>query len=670
MIKKIQLKKYRAISQVISIILLIGLTVLAGAALFMVVIPLLNSQNQIIISTSVDAVFATTEKTQLDPFIDTMTFQVSNEINEPVMIDLTTTYLYNVSNGQRLYQWQPLVNNTEPVLSGQQRGLTIEFQTPPEQNNEEFLYGQQVYAELNVTKYGQDNWSIIKSNVYNVSTANAKTIFDVSPVNHFTQSGTTVFFAALPNETIQTNLSIAIWNKGNPSEPHTKTISLDIENETFFNIDPNFKTQSVTIPASNQIGTGGVCSVGLPCVNVNFPITRVNLAAMGVNEVNEAYGALVTLSGNQFYSYTLNITAPRLVSLVLPDSLVAPGTGNGRIANSNLIYNGPYNANNSLDLSVTIWNNDTDPLDANIFLSGLNTTAFALDSPNVTSVYVPSGILPTDLSTCNTGDPCTTVTWTITRLPLKNGNQETGVIAGAYDVLIRFLEFDVGLPVVLYINGPGSEASPYIYVHSVNWSQSSKTSTVSSDVEIWDANFNVIKNAFVTATWKLPGGSTISESGSTNNKGIATFQETLVYGENILTITNVSLTGKIYDPSRNGITNNQSSYTVNANSIYVNSFSNSITKKGALQVNIVINDQTNNGISGVLVTIMWEINSVNQTNTVTATTSNSNPKGTAIFSISNPVSGTYKVYLISVVLTNYDYDSLSNNVSFPQTITV
>ena len=278
--------------------------------------------------------------------------------------------------------------------------------------------------------------------------------------------------------------------------------------------------------------------------------------------------------------------------------------------------------------------------------------------------------MPADLSTCNPGEPCTTVTWTITRLPLKNGNQNTGVAAGAYNIQIRFQEFDVGLPVVLYINGPGSEASPYIYVHSVNWSKDTKISTVSSTVEIWDANFNVIKGAEVSAIWKMPDGSTIAENGLTDNKGTITFQETLVYGVNTLTVTNVFLTGKIYDPSRNGITNNQSSYTVNSNYIYVNSFSFSTTKKGDLQASMVINDQTDSGISGVSVTIMWEINGVNQTSTVTATTQTSNPKGTAYFTINSPISGTYKIYLINVFLTNYDYDSTSNNVTFPQTTTV
>ena len=208
MLLKLKLKKIHAVSQVIAIILLIGLTVLAGAALFAIVIPLLSSGTPIILETSTDAVFSTTEKTQLDPFIDTMKFQVSNDINDPVQLDLAHSYIYNASNNQILYQWEPQVNNTEPSLSGKQ-SFSLEYKTAAEQNIEELLYGQSVYVELNATKYGSQTSELIKSNIYTVTRANSLPIFDISPVDHFTQSGTTVFFEALPNQTITNSSNVA-----------------------------------------------------------------------------------------------------------------------------------------------------------------------------------------------------------------------------------------------------------------------------------------------------------------------------------------------------------------------------------------------------------------------------------------------------------------------------
>ena len=188
-------KNVRAISPVIAIILLIALTIIAGAVLFAVVIPLLSNQTPINLTTSNDAVFTTTKKTQVDPYMDSMSFQVSNDINDPVQIDLSHSYLYNSSNGLILYNWVPNTNNTQPVLSGQQ-GMTLSYQTDPNIPGYQLYYNQSVYVEFNVTKYGQQQSELIKSNVYTVSTANTQPIYDVTPVYSFTESGSTVYFDA------------------------------------------------------------------------------------------------------------------------------------------------------------------------------------------------------------------------------------------------------------------------------------------------------------------------------------------------------------------------------------------------------------------------------------------------------------------------------------------
>lgn len=665
-------KKLRSISPIIATILLIGLAVLAGAALFTIIIPLLSTHSTISIATSTQAEFATTEKTQLDPFIDTMSFQVTNEINDPIQIDLAHSYVINDSNNLILYHWTAQSNNTQIVLSGQQ-GTTLEFKTEALQNIEELNYGQSVYVQFNVSRYGHQDSVLLNSNIYTVSTANAGTIFDISPVNHFTQSGNTVFFEALPNQTVTTNLSIAVWNKGNPSQPHTKQVSITLENDTFFHIDSQYQTQTVIIPASNKIGTGGVCTAGMPCVNVNFPITRVDLTTLGYpNGINVTYGALISLSGTGFFPYTLNITTPQIISLILPDSLVAPGTGNGRIANSNLIYNGPYNADNSLDLSITVWNGDKNPINTNIFLQRLNATAFRLDSPNITSLYVPTGTMPSSLSTCDpTTQPCATVTWTITRLPLiTTGNQPTGVAAGAYNINIALIGSGVSLPVVLFINGPGQDTSPYMYVNSITWSQNTNKNTLSSAVEIYDANFNVITGATVTANWKTPDGVITSLTATTDNKGVATFTKTLTTGTHTLTVKNVSYTGDIYEPSLNKIS--QSSYYANNYYMYIDAFSWSYaTAKGknpsSLTGTFTIYDQSNSKISGVVVGVIWQINGVNDSQVIYS--SPTNAQGQTTVTYTSPPSGTYKLYLINVTLTNYYYKPSSDLVSFPQSYT-
>ncbi len=676
LVRKKKIKKMKGISQVIAIILLIGLAIIAGAALFLVVIPLLSTQTPIELSTSNQAVFSTTEKTQLDPFIDTMKFQLSNDIIDPVQIDLTHSYVYNASNNLILYHWTPQSNNTEPVLSGKQ-GITLEYKTDAIRNIEELNYGQQVYIKFNATLYGQQKYTLIKSKVYTVSSANSNPIFDISPNNHFNQSGTTVFFDGYPNQSVSTYLSLSVWNKGNANKTYTKTISIYLENSIYFKIESQYQTQTVTIPSSTQIGQGGVCYSGDPCAIVNFPITRVNLTALGISSINKTYGAGITLTGLDTIYYTLNVTTPRLISLVLPDSLVAKGTGNGRIANSNLIFNGPFNANNSLDLTITIWNADTTPLNANIFVKRLNTTAFALDSPNVTSIYIPNGTMPSTINTCNPGDPCTTVTWTITRLPLTLNGQSTGIQAGAYDISLNFLEFGASLPVVLFINGPGQDVSPYIYVNSVTWTKDTKKNDLSATVEIWDANFNTVGGATVTATWKMPDGTTRSLIGTTKQNGQVTFTESLLTGTHILTITDVSNTGNIYDPTRNHLTNNQSIYTVNTNYVYISGFNwdytaPTKTKPSVLQALLTVNDQTNNPISGVSVTIQWEVNGVNQSTTITGTTQTiGKTKGAVTFSLSSVTSGfNYSIYIINVSLTNYDYQSSSNTVTFPQSFTI
>ena len=662
-------KNFRAISPVIAIILLIGLTVIAGAVLFGVVIPLLSSQTPISLTTSNDAVFTTTQKTNVDPYMDSMSFQVSNDINDPVHIDLSHSYLYNASNGLILYNWIPNANNTQPVLSGQQ-GMTLSYQTDPNIPGYQLYYNQSVYVEFNVTRYDQQKSELIKSNIYTVTTANTQPIFDVTSVNSFTESGTTVFFEALPNQTVSANLSVSVWNMGSPSKAYTKSISLTLENDVFFKLNSNYQTQMITIPASTNIGTGGVCTAGLPCINVNFPISRVNLTGLGYpNGINVTYGAQLYLSGTGYYPYTLNITTPQIISMILPNSLVTKGTGNGRIANSNLIYNGPYNAENSLDLTITIWNGDKNPINTNIYLQGLNTTAFRLDSPNMTSIYVPTGTMPSSLNSCDpTTQPCTSVTWTITRLPLySTGNQPTGVAAGAYNINIALIGSGVSLPVILYANGPGQQNSPYIYVNSISWSQNTKQNILSSSVEIYDANFNVIKGAIVTVNWKTPDGTTSSLSSTTNNKGIATFSKALTTGVHTLTVTNVSNTGNVYETSLNKIT--QSSFTANDNYVYIENFGWSYKSAAgqnpaSLTGTFTIYDQGGNKISGVVVSVIWQYNSVNQSQIVYSQPTN--PQGQTVVTYTSPVTGSYKIYVNNVTLANYYYKPSSDLVTFPQ----
>ena len=287
----------------------------------------------------------------------------------------------------------------------------------------------------------------------------------------------------------------------------------------------------------------------------------------------------------------------------------------------------------------------------------------------MTSIYVPTGTMPSSLNSCDpTTQPCSTVTWTITRLPLySTGNQPTGVAAGAYNINIALIGSGVSLPVVLYVNGPGQQNSPYIYVNSISWSQNIKQNILSSSVEIYDANFNVIKGAIVTVNWKTPDGTTSSLSSTTNNKGIATFSKALTTGVHTLTVTNVSNTGNVYETSLNKIT--QSSFTANDNYVYIENFGWSYKSAAgqnpaSLTGTFTIYDQGGNKISGVVVSVIWQYNSVNQSQIVYSQPTN--PQGQTVVTYTSPVTGSYKIYVNNVTLANYYYKPSSDLVTFPQ----
>ena len=159
----------------------------------------------------------------------------------------------------------------------------------------------------------------------------------------------------------------------------------------------------------------------------------------------------------------------------------------------------------------------------------------------------------------------------------------------------------------------------------------------------------------------------------TDNKGLATFTDVITSGVHTLTIKDVVKSGNIYDPTRNKISNNQSTYTVDNNYVYIFDFGFSYTSaKGknpaSLQGSFTIYDQSDTKISGVVIGAIWEYNGVNASQIVYSQATDN--KGVTSVSYGSPASGTYKLYVTNVTLINYDYKSTSDNFIFPQTYTL
>lgn len=108
----------------------------------------------------------------------------------------------------------------------------------------------------------------------------------------------------------------------------------------------------------------------------------------------------------------------------------------------------------------------------------------------------------------------------------------------------------------LYALSTGSTQTPpptSTLLHSSSILLSARTTRtgvkVSGNVTVVDENNAAVPGATVYATWTLPGGSTQSQTATTDPKGVAKFSTSGGLGTYTLTITNIVKTGYTFDPS-------------------------------------------------------------------------------------------------------------------------
>ncbi len=73
--------------------------------------------------------------------------------------------------------------------------------------------------------------------------------------------------------------------------------------------------------------------------------------------------------------------------------------------------------------------------------------------------------------------------------------------------------------------------------------------TVTGKVTVRDENGNLVPSATVTIRWNRPDGSQLTQNGSTDSLGVATFTTTGGRGTYTLTVTNIAKSGSTFDPA-------------------------------------------------------------------------------------------------------------------------
>ena len=69
-----------------------------------------------------------------------------------------------------------------------------------------------------------------------------------------------------------------------------------------------------------------------------------------------------------------------------------------------------------------------------------------------------------------------------------------------------------------------------------------------------DGNGIAVSGATAFVTWNVPSGGTITQTATTNTKGLAFFTTTDLRGSYTLTVTNLTKTGYTFDPANSVLT--------------------------------------------------------------------------------------------------------------------
>jgi len=174
-------KHHRGVSPAIAVILLLGLTVLAGGTLYITVISSQQDQGAVSLAITEPVNYKTTETIELlldfdSRNIDTFTVQIENPLFEPLEIDLANSAVYNATTNLKLDGWHVASDADVITLQGQQT-VTINFETFAEINLNELDAGDQIYLLFAAKRPSEDGLTLIQSNTYTIESGACTKIF-------------------------------------------------------------------------------------------------------------------------------------------------------------------------------------------------------------------------------------------------------------------------------------------------------------------------------------------------------------------------------------------------------------------------------------------------------------------------------------------------------------
>lgn len=553
-------KKQRAVSPAIALILIIGITVLAGAIIAIVSLDLLSSKTSITLDSSDPTSFASTEQQKAfydltSRNIDSFRVQITNSLFEPVIVDVTNTKVYNATDDSLFPDWYVSSDSTSLVLNGQET-KTLQFKIDGENynsltNSQELRVGDTIYLIYSAHRVNDETLTFIQSEPHLITKSDIPPAIEVVLVNTFFQFQEYVYFFVEDHESITVSLTFALWNFGDPSQSHSKMVALHGLNTSVFQVDPEFESQTVTIPSSSILGDSGIlgaCESNEPCTLVTFPITKLNLTAAGIQRNGQAnFGAIVSVSGEEFTSFKLVISEEEPVTIGLPPELDF-GSGAGWGGLGGLVWQGTDTKSNvTLKLTLNLTNAGTTDFSGNIYLTDLNETVFHLENAeiNMTVITIPA-------------QGFTLVEWNITRFPVHQRDDIYGGTNSPYFVTVQLLEIitSFNVPLFIQVTGGGqSNPSTTLHIQDLEASVSGNNNKLDVTLTIYDGNNLPVKGVSLIVKVSDPSGTTIVQwtIGNTNTNGENSYSTNLgtnaISGEYIISVTQVAKTDFTWDIS-------------------------------------------------------------------------------------------------------------------------
>ena len=568
-----KIKRRKGTSPIIATILLIGLTVFSGAVLYGVTTTYLNQKTPLALDYTNPTSFTNTitNYKTADNKIDSFNIQVTNPLYEQIILDLGNTQLYADKAQNNTYQpvnWAVSYNSSYQLLNGRE-STSVTFYTNPTDPGSQLDSGTKAFASFTVMRTDGSDPTVFNTTVFTMKSDTP--VFKFIPYNtgavdsYASDSYTSVYFGADFNDEASVNITGAVWNYGSTDSSYQKTLQFDTNTSVFY-IDPQYASQTITIPSSDQViipDANTACTIGAACVNVTIPITKYNLSAVGIQTTIQDYSAILSISGMDFIPFELYFSAPTIRITLENTGFSGRGFWGGRGQRSNcfsfpnwfnqdqnfntITFNGNPYCSDTKRVTFDIWNLLDVPNNATIEITGLNTTAFTLytgtssnswrnngydDNPQYVDIPAPSntgrwGRWFRNLDYCANSNiqGCTTVTWGISRNALIDSNGEsTGILAGTYPVTIRDIRTGYQITVDLIIN-------PYyttIHVDSLTGSYSRQGRTLHFDMTVKDDNGKTVRNVLIEASYTVPSGHktrTSTEYLLTNRRGEATFSD-------------------------------------------------------------------------------------------------------------------------------------------------